>query len=50
MQATSKQVLTPVDYQGTMMESCPERETVAQSCLVQARGLPEVRSFEARED
>ena len=49
MQAASKQVSTPVDYQGTMVESCPEMETVVQSCLVQARRLPEAEGFKASE-
>ena len=34
MQVVSEQVSTPVDYHGTMVEYCPERETVVQSCLV----------------
>ena len=52
MQAMSEQVLTSVDYQEMMTESRLERETVAQSCLLQARRLPEARSKkqEARED
>ena len=29
-----------------MVESYPERETVAQSCLVQVRKLPEAEGFE----
>ena len=32
------------------MEPHPERETVAQSCLVRAREFPEVRGFKASKD
>ena len=49
MQVASEQLLTLVDYQGMMTESCPKRETMAQFCLVQVRRLPEAGGFKARE-
>ena len=48
MQVVSKQRSTTVNYQGMMVESHPESKTVAQSCLVRARRLPEAGGFKAR--